>query len=393
MFISRIILPRLTPPGAAPDSPEVRASVGIFAGSLSVVVNIALAVVKGAMAILTGSASLMADAIHTVSDLLTSIVVIIGFRISRKPADREHPFGHGRMEAVSALIVGVVLAIMSIEMLHTGIGRLANPKPIVVAPWVMALLVATIMAKELLAQVSSDLGKAIRSTALRADAMHQRSDAFSTVLVIIAFVGARYGVAWLDGAMAIGVAILIGHAAWRILYQSVNPLLGEQASPEMLREIEEIAASFHGVVGVHGIMVHHYGQNHVIGLHIEVPMADAIRLHYIGEALEDKLTRRFPGHAIVHIDPINITHPHYAEAHGLITELMDAHPLVSTFHDLRLLGGKLQFKIAFNIVPTRELDDTETDSLRDKILHHIQDLFPSAGLVMRIDSPYLGEPR
>ncbi len=332
--------------------------------------------------------SLLADALHTLSDLLTSVIVMVGFRIARKPPDARHPYGHGRMESVSAMIVAVILATVAFEMGKAGVERILDPREITPTPWLIIALVATIVVKELLAQLSGDLGEFIESSSLKADGAHQRSDAITTVLVIAAFVGAKYDIVWLDGVMALGVAALIALAAYHAFQQAVGPLLGERAPQKMIREIRDIARAIPDVKGVHGIMVHRYGPRSVVSLHIEVPLSDPIRMHTMAQALEDKIVRRYPGHAVVHVDPINTDHPHYDEVSRMISETLDTCEARATFHDLRLIGGGQRFKVVFDLVPERSARENVAGRIHDRLRDRLRERFPDCDVVMRTESPF-----
>jgi len=379
---------RLIPDGADVRDPDVRARAGVVNCSVSVAVNLVLTLVKAVFAALTGSVSLLADAVHSVSDLLTSAVGIVGFRMGRKPPDARHPFGHGRMEVISALIIGVVLVLLAFEMLHASVDRMLHPRPIDVGWGLVLLLGLTIVIKELFARWTYELGRLLDSPVLRADAAHHRSDALTTVLVLAAFVGARYDVLWLDGVMGIGVAGFIGWAAADIMRRAVSPLIGEQASPAMIREIADVARSFPEVRGVHEVMVHRYGPTSVISVHIEAAADDPHRLHELSAAVEDRIVRRFPGHVVVHVDPLNLDHPRYDEVRRKVGEAVDGESLADTFHDLRLLGGVERFRVVFDIVPRERLAGPELEDLRERICERVRRSLPDAEVVVRADSPF-----
>jgi len=387
-MLARWTIRRMVPAAADLREPGVRARVGVMNCSVSVGVNLLLTLFKVVFAVLTGSVSLLADAAHSMSDLFTSVVAIIGFQVSRRPADERHPFGHGRMEVISGLIIGVVLAILALEMLHVAVDRIIHPRPIRVGWALLALLGLTIAIKELLARWTYGLGRLLDSTALQADAMHHRSDALTTVLVIAAFLGARYDLNWLDGVMGVGVAGFIGWAAGDVMWRAISPLIGEQASPAMITEIASIARSFPDVRGVHEVMVHRYGATHVISLHVEAAATDPHRLHELCTTLEDEIVRRFPGHAVVHVDPLNLDHPRYDEVKREVGEAVDAEALAETFHDLRLLGGVERFRVVFDIVPRERLTPQALGELRERIRERVRRRFPEADVVVRADSPF-----
>jgi len=391
MLFSRWLLRRLVPDGATLRAGKTRARVGLWAGWTSVCVNLALFALKGALAWLTGSLALVADAVHTLSDSLTSLIVVMGFRIAAKPPDPRHPYGHGRMEAISALVLGVVLAAVAVQLLTGGIRRLLNPQPVHAQMLFLLLLAGTMVIKELLARLSVDLGKAIDSQALRADAAHHRSDVLTTGLVIVAFAGARYKMFWLDGVMTIGVAGLIGWAAGKTLVEVISPLLGEQAPDSMLRAIEHTALGLPQVTGVHEIMVHRYGRTLVINLHVEVPSGDAIMLHEVGQALETRLARQFPAHVLVHVDPVNPDHPHYEAARRIVEKALSEEEWVATYHDLRLLGAG-PFTVEFDVAPRHAVSEAVVNELRDKVAARLREQFPDSAAMVRLDAPYFERP-
>ena len=373
------------------ESPAVRMRAGLLEGWSSVVLNTALAVFKGFLGLMTGSVSLLADAVHTLSDSLTSVVVIFGFRMSERPADERHPFGHGRMEGLAAVVIGVLLAVAAVEMTQYAVERLTekNPKPVRAAAWVIASLVGTVVLKELQARFSMDLGKLIKSQALVADGLHHRSDVLATGLVIVALIAARWKINWIDGVAGIGVAVLIGWCAYETLRGAMSPLLGERAPEDMYEEIERIARAVPGVLGVHDVLVNRYGGTDIISLHIEVSAAENVmHLHDMSDEIETKVRRAFPGHAIVHVDPLNTAHEHYDEVHRIVTEAVAAEKKIVSFHDLRLVGGRNRFKVVFDVAPAPGAKDIPLEPLRDEVERRIREKFPRATIAIDLEPPY-----
>lgn len=389
MRLSRWIVSKIVPDHAESENVRVRARVGLLEGWVSVAVNVALFAVKMALGLVTGSVSLIADAVHTLSDSLTSVVVILGFRLSAEPADEKHPFGHGRMESIATVVIGVLLGLVAVEMLKAAVVRLLNPQALRADAWIIAVLMGALIVKELLSRFSHDLGALIGSDALHADARHHRSDVFATGLVIVAFLGARWNLAWLDGAMGIGVAALIGWAAWVTMREAVGPLLGMQAPEEMYQEIDAIARSSADVQGVHDILVHRYGSTNIVSLHIEVPAQESpMHLHEIGNEIEERIARRFPGHAIVHVDPLNADHEHYETVRRIVEEVMAEAESVTSFHDLRLLGSGERLKVVFDVATEAGVGESETRDLRGKIEKRLRGRFPHARVVIDVEPPY-----
>jgi len=391
MRISKWIARRVAPGYEGPANLEARTRIGLLEGWVSIVVNTALGALKGGLGLITGSLALLADALHTFADSGTSVVVIFGFRMARKPADQKHPFGHGRSESIAGLVIGVLLGVVAVEMGREGVRRILHPQALDAKAWVIAVVFATMVIKELLAQFSGDLGRVIDSDALMADAWHHRSDVLATGLVIVAFVGSRWGVLWVDGAMSIGVALLIGWAAFATMKGSLGPLLGERASEETYRTISEIARSVEGVRSVHDIVVHRYGLTHVISLHIEVPEdRTPLALHEVSETIEDEIARRFPGHAIVHVDPVDRSHEHYARIKGILDAAVSAcsegH---CSYHDLRIFGGPDRFKVVFDVQMRPGASEEDVAACTRRMTEHVEAEFPNATVHVNMEPPYV----
>ena len=211
---------------------KVRSRYGALEGWTSIVINLLLFVVKIVLGLSIRSVSLIADAVHTLADSGTSAVVIIGFKIARKPSDKEHPFGHGRMESVAALVVSVLLFMAGVELVEKSIHAIVKPHSSTAPTGVILVILVTIVIKELMSRFSYQLGEIIDSQALKADALHHRSDVFATALVVVALIATRFGYYNIDGIMGVGVSLIIFYSAFLIAKEAVNPLLGEEPSKE-----------------------------------------------------------------------------------------------------------------------------------------------------------------
>jgi cation diffusion facilitator family transporter len=392
MTISTWIARRVAPGYQDEQNLAARARIGLLEGWVGVIINTLLFAVKIALGLFTGSIALIADAVHTFADSGTSLVVILGFKMSRKPADMKHPFGHGRMESIASIVIAALLGVIALEMFHAAIDRIAEPQPVVAPAWVIAVVLVTLVIKELLSQFSFDLGKLINSDALVADGWHHRSDVLATGLVIVAFFGARYNLPLLDGIMGVAVAFIIAWAAWATMANAVGPLLGQPAPPEMYHEIRKIAMETAGVRDVHDILVHRYGTLNIISLHVEVSDSETPNLlHEISEEIEDRLAERYPGHAIVHVDPVNRGHRHYTEVEKIIQQAVAEVDGIDKFHDLRVLGGAHRFKVIFDISTTPQTGAKAAELLEAKVKARINEKFPSATVTMKVEPPYFND--
>lgn len=381
-------------PGADdPRNEAARSRVGLLEGWISLATNIALAAVKGVLAWLSGSLSLLADAFHTLADSLTSLVVIVGFRLSRKPADAHHPFGHGRIESIASLVIGVLLGVAAFELGHAAVTRLLSPTPVVAPTWLIVVITATALVKELLARFSFELGTLIGSDALEADGWHHRSDVFATLLVVAAFIAARFGIFWLDGVMGLLVALLIGYTAVQIVMRAANPLIGEGPSNDELRQIAAVAHEVRGVLDVHEIVMQRYGPRAVLSLHIQVARErNIVEAHAISHAVEEKLAAALGAHVTVHVDPAGPKH----FAAPVISEVLNRElaPMggCSGFHDLHLSHDERDcLCVQFDVSTLEELDEGQKETYAARLTQAVRERFPEAQLRVHFDPPFCAD--
>ena len=361
---------------------KVRAQYGALEGWASIIINILLFIIKILVGLSIKSVSLIADAIHTLADSATSVVVIIGFKIAKKPSDKEHPFGHGRMESVATLIVSVLLFIAGVELIEKSIHSIVHPQAAIASLGIISLIIVTIIIKELMARFSYELGDIIDSEALRADALHHRSDVIATSLVVIALIASYFGYNRIDGIMGLFVSLIIFYSAYSIAKEAINPLLGQAVSPQTLRKIEVIAKNHSGVLGVHDIIFNQYGSASIISLHIEVSDKETVnKLHMLSEEVEQDLAQQIGGTVIVHVDPINKNHPQYVAIARTVQEIIAQDKRVHSFHELRIIGAHTdKCNVVFDIALSQDADEQETHD----IIYSIQEKFKARFPEMKV---------
>jgi cation diffusion facilitator family transporter len=289
------------------DQGDVKKRCGYFEGIFSAIINLILFAVKLIIGITVRSVALLADAVHSLSDVITSVLVIFGIRLASKPPDRRHPFGHGRADLVTSIVISCLLIVVAWEFFLSGYNRLRAPVPIHTNWLIIVFLVASILAKEFLYQLSAGLGKVVQSPTLIADAWHHRSDAISTVLVLVGFVSFLFGAYRLDGIMGMGVAVLIGLTAIGMIRRSASALLGEAPSPYFLQKIKDVTLSCTGVTDVHHIHVHDYGGQTEITVHIRLkPDMHLDAAHEKATEVEQCIKDNIHGTEVtVHVEPEN----------------------------------------------------------------------------------------
>lgn len=289
----------------APISKKYKTSLGYLEGTISIIVNTLLFVLKYWVGIQTFSIAIIADAWHTLSDSLTSLVVIVGFKVSSKPADKKHPYGHGQAEIISSVIIGTLLVIVGVNFLIASIQKFINHQPASYGNLAVIVFVISLIVKEGLAQFSIRAGKKINSQSLKADGWHHRSDALVCLMILVGiFMGRRFW--WVDSIMGIIVSLVIFYTTYIILKESISTLIGEEPSEDTKAEIRKIVANnISPDVKLHHLHSHKYGDNIELTFHITLPadmrLEDA---HRIAEELEKTIREEMNIEATIHMDPL-----------------------------------------------------------------------------------------
>lgn len=287
--------------------PEYRKRVAYLEAWISIIGNIFLAVIKMVFGLMLNSISMLADAVHTASDVLTSLVVIIGFKMSSIPADQRHPYGHGRIEFIATLIIALMLLAVGVKFGYDSYQRYLANTPVRGSLLIAAFMVAAALVKELMSRISIELGNRIKSSALIADAWHHRTDAIASFLVAVAILASKYGYYRVDAVLGMAVSILIIWTGIEIFLDSSSKIIGE-ADEEQLERINELAYTVPGVMSTHDIAVHDYGAYKVISLHIEVDGSlPLVKAHDIAEKVEDIINGDLYAMTTVHLDSYNDT--------------------------------------------------------------------------------------
>ncbi len=283
-----------------------RRFIGYLEAWVSIVGNVFLFAFKLLAGLALNSISLVAEAFHSLSDVLTSLVVLAGFFFGGKPADSDHPHGHGRLEHVATLLIAFMLFLVAVGMGRGSLLRILHPKPVLFSLAIVLLLAVSAAFKEWMASFSQYLGAKIGSTTLVADAWHHRSDAVATALVAVGLAVSPLGLYWLDGVLGLGVTALLAWIAWDLGRSSVNELIGKAPDPGMIAAIHGVALAQEGVLSCHHVEVHDYLSHMDVSLHIVVQGRMSARsAHRVAESVESGLKEKLGQHFTisVHIDP------------------------------------------------------------------------------------------
>jgi cation diffusion facilitator family transporter len=273
-------------------------------GWTSIFMNIALFVFKIWVGIKSGSVAIIADAWHSLSDSLTSLIMLFGVKASRKPADDEHPFGHGRSELIAALIIAVLLAMVAFEFFWKSVERLHLRQGAEYGSWALWAMIITIVSKEAIAQYAFWAGKYTGMASLKADAWHHRSDAISSIIILAGIIFGRQ-IWWLDGALGIVVTLIIMYAAFKIMKTAIDPLLGCAPDDKMIEKVSGVCEKYGGAdVFVHHFHLHDYGNHSELTFHIHLDGEMSLdKAHAITKQIEFELLKEYKITATIHMEP------------------------------------------------------------------------------------------
>jgi cation diffusion facilitator family transporter len=274
-------------------------------GWISIAVNGVLFIFKYWAGLVTGSLALMADAWHTLSDSLSSIIVLVGTKISHLPPDKDHPFGHGRAELIAAIIIGVILGLIGFEFFRDSISRLVNHESVVYGKFAIWITAISVVVKEALAQYSFWVSRKTGNISLKADGWHHRSDAISSLIILAGiFVGSYYW--WIDGVLGLTVSLLIFYAAYMIIKEGTYPLLGEKPDRDLLDKLKIIAREASGMeTHLHHVHLHRYGAHIELTMHIRLPKHTTLEeAHKLTDDIELALVDKLNIDATIHMEPI-----------------------------------------------------------------------------------------
>ena len=373
------------------NDPQVRARCGNLAGLVGICCNLLLSAGKFLAGLLTGSVAISADAVNNLSDASSSIITLLGFRLAARPADDEHPYGHGRTEYLSSLAVSVMILLIGAELAKTSIQKILSPEPITTGMVSILILAASILVKFWMAAFNRHVGRLIRSATLEATAADSRNDVISTGAVLIAtLLQMQFG--WnLDGYMGLAVAAFILWSGWGLVKDSIAPLLGQTPDPELVRHIADVTLSYPGVLGIHDMIVHDYGPGRQFAsLHAEMAAsADVLESHDTIDRIEKYFLEQEGLHVVIHYDPIVTDDSETGEAREFFAaEAKKLDPRLS-IHDLRMVPGTTHTNVIFDLVLPRELD-SRTSELKHALQEAAQRKNPLWLCVITAENSFTG---
>lgn len=331
--------------------PKVRQQYGTLSGGVGILINIILFTIKFIAGIITASISVTADAFNNLSDAGSSIVTLIGFKMAGKPADNDHPYGHGRVEYITGLIIAFVILIMGFELLKSSIDKILNPENITFTTLSLIILIVSIIAKIWLALFNKKLGKKIDSQAMYATSADSLNDSIATTVVLISLLVSYFTNINIDGYAGVIVALFVLYSGYGTAKDTLQPLLGRAPDPIFVKNIENCILKHKEIIGIHDMIVHDYGPGRIIvSLHAEIPCdMNVLEAHDIIDNAEAEVKNKFNCEISIHMDPITVNNKFVDNLKEKVANILSAIDDSLGFHDFRITNGPLRTNIIFDI--------------------------------------------
>ena len=340
-----------------PTQPKVRSDIGKLSGTVGILCNVLLCAFKLVVGTISGAVSITADALNNLSDATSAVVTLIGFKLAEKPADADHPYGHARYEYLSGLAVAGLIVVIGFELAKSSVEKILHPAEVVFSMPVCIVLVLSVLLKLWMCLFNRRLGKMVNSTALLATAADSRNDAISTTAVLLAgILGTVFG--WkIDGWMGLAVALFILYSGAMLAKETISPLLGENASPELRQQIAELVGSVPEVLGYHDLMVHDYGPGQrFASMHVEMDQsADPLTCHELIDNLERACQQQLKVNLIIHYDPVVTGDAEMDRMRQVVHQLLQGQDVRIRIHDFRMVRGQGHSNLIFDVELPPEL--------------------------------------
>ena len=371
-------------------NPSVRGRYGTLSGCVGIVLNVCLFTVKLIAGLITGAISVTADAFNNLSDAGSSVVTMLGLRLAEKPADEDHPFGHGRIEYVTGLIISFIILLLGFELIVTSVEQLWAPQETVFSLFSVIVGTLAVLIKIWMFFFYKKLAKKIDSPPMAASAADSLSDAAATGAVTVGLIIFRLTDINLDAYLGAAVALFIMYSGFKTAKDSLSPLLGRKPDPEFVEKIKEIVMQGEGILGLHDLIIHDYGPGRcIVSLHAEVPAnGDLLKMHDAVDRVEMQLKSQLKCEATIHMDPIQTDDETVNRLRKMTEEAVRSVDPRLSIHDFRIVSGVTHTNLIFDV--TAPFDPKLTDAqITSSIRGSIRDRAPDCLAVMRVERPYI----
>ena len=375
------------------EAVQVRTAYGTLSSMVGIFCNVLLFGAKLLIGLLINSISVMADAFNNLSDAASSIIGFIGVKMAEKPADADHPFGHGRIEYIAAFIVAFIVIQVGFSLFKTSLNKILNPESMSFK-WISIVILSLSVAVKLwLSLFNRTLGKRINSKVMLATAADAMGDVVTTSATMLSIaVFGIFGVN-IDGIVGIAVSVVVMIAGVNIAKDTLAPLIGEAIDPQLYEQISNFVESFEGILGTHDLIVHNYGPSKsMASIHAEVPNdVNVERSHEVIDQIEHEAARRFGLLLVIHMDPVETHDGRIREFRDMLGEVLTELDSRLSFHDFRMVDGVEHINLIFDLVVPREYKAAVQDNLKARISAAVRKRDPRCACVITVENSYLAE--
>ena len=371
-------------------NPKVRTKYGTLSSLTGIVVNFILSITKVAIGIISNSMSIISDGLNNITDAGSSVITMIGFKMSQKKVDDDHPWGHGRMEYIAAFIVDMLIILVGIELFQSSIDKIINPVMPDISTITITILVIAIIAKLWLFFFYKKIAKIINSEAIKGNAYDSISDVISTFVVLLSAIVAKFANISIDGYVSILVSIFILFTGFKALKETVDILLGARPDPELVKGIEEFTKKYDMIVGIHDMMIHDYGPGRkIVSFHAEVPAnSDICMAHDIIDQMEQDIYEEFNCITTIHMDPIEVDDEEINKMREITEKIVKEINENYSIHDFRMTNGGGRINLIFDLVIPRE-EKVDSDKLKVQVQQKIHSENPKYYAVPKVECSYV----
>lgn len=375
------------------EDQRVRTSYGVLSSIVGIVCNVILFAVKIVVGILIKSVSVIADAFNNLSDAASSIIGFIGVKLAERPADKEHPFGHGRLEYIAALAVSFVIIQVSFSLFKNSFQKILNPESVKFRPVLIGILILSIFIKAWLMLFNRKLGKRIKSTVMLATATDSMSDVLVTSATVISAIIAGLTGWQIDGYMGVVVSVFVLIAGFRIARDTLEPLLGQPIDREVYKKISDFVESYPNIVGTHDLIIHSYGPSHRMAtIHVEVPNdINFEEIHGTIDKIERDILEKMDIFLVIHMDPVEMNDVLVLEKKELVSSIVKSIDERASIHDFRVVKTDFQINLIFDLVVPFSYTPDQEQKLLIKVMEETKKHDPKLNCVITLENSYIAE--
>lgn len=377
------------------EQSRVRTAYGVLSSIVGIICNVILFGVKLIIGFLINSISVTADAFNNLSDAASSVIGFIGVKLAERPADKEHPFGHGRFEYISAFVVSFLILQVGFSCFKSSFAKVINPETIGFN-WIMVIILGiSVLLKLWLSVFNKTLGKRINSNVMKATSADSLGDVIITTATVVSIIIGKITGLAIDGWMGLIVSVFVLIAGFNIAKDTLEPLLGEAVDHEIYQSITDMVESYDGIIGSHDLIVHNYGPSHIMAtIHAEVPNdVNLEEIHEIIDSIERDILREKGIFIVIHMDPIEINDSKVLEKKNMIIGIVKELEPKATIHDFRVVNGENQVNLIFDLVVPHSYSEFQEQELLFKVEENIRNMDSKYQCVITIENSYIADKK